>query len=236
MDTIKIQTLQNVEIEYTLANIGERILAWIVDILLILAIVVAFFVIMNFEYIPSNEVLIFLFFIPILMYDFLFEQFNDGQTPGKKLLKIKVIALDGTQGSLGKHFLRWLLRPIDIGISYGLAAVLTILINGKGQRLGDLVAGTSVVSLKQRTKSTDTVYIQQDENYEVTYPTVIHLTDKDVENIRHIARESIKRNDANVATALAEKVKSILQITSDQSDLDFLRTVVKDYSHLTSKF
>lgn len=236
MDTIKIQTLQNVEIEYTLANIGERILAWIVDILILSAIVVAFFLFINFEYIPSNEILMFLFFIPIAMYDFLFEQFNDGQSPGKKLLKIKVIALDGTQGSIGKHFLRWLLRPIDIGVSYGLAAVLTILINGKGQRLGDLVAGTSVVSLKQRTKSSDTVYIQQDDNYEVTYPTVIHLTDRDIENIRHIARESIKRNDANVSAALAEKVKSVLQITTEQSDLDFLRTIVKDYSHLTSKF
>lgn len=236
MDTIKIQTLQNVEIEYTLANIGERILAWIVDILLILAIVIAFFLLINFEFMPSSELLIFFFFIPIVMYDFLFEQFNDGQTPGKKLLKIKVIALDGTQGSLGKYFLRWLLRPIDVGISYGLAAVLTILINGKGQRLGDLVAGTSVVSLKQRTKSTDTVYIQQEDNYEVTYPTVIHLNDQDVENIRHIARESIKRNDITVSAALAEKVKSILQISTEQSDLDFLRTIVKDYSHLTSKF
>lgn len=236
MHTIKIQTLQNVEIEYTIANIGERILAWIVDMLLILAFVFAILLATNFDFFPSNELIIFLIFLPLLFFDFLFEQFNDGQTPGKKLLKIKVIALDGTQGSLGKHFLRWILRPIDVGISYGLAAVLTILINGKGQRLGDLVAGTSVVSLKQRTKSTDTVFIQQEEDYEVTYPTVIHLTDKDIENIRHIAREAIKRNDENVTTALADKVKSLLQITSEQSNIEFLRKIVKDYSHLTSKF
>ncbi len=236
MDTIKIQTLQNVEIEYTLANIGERILAWIVDIMIILSYVLSIVLIISFDWFSGSDVITFVFFVPLFFYDFAFEQFNNGQSPGKKLMKIKVIALDGTQGSFGKHFLRWILRPIDVGISYGLAAVITILINGKGQRIGDIVAGTSVVSLKQRTKSADTVFVENVENYEVTYPNVVHLTDKDIESIRYIARESIKREDSNLSSVLATKIKSLLQITTDQSDIDFLRTVVKDYSHITSKF
>ena len=60
--------------------------------------------------------------------------------------------LDGTRPGLGDYVLRWLLRPIEvIAFTSGVRQpCITILLNGKGQRLGDLAAGTTVVSLLRR--------------------------------------------------------------------------------------
>jgi hypothetical protein len=78
-------------------------------------------------------------------YYSLFEAFWNGQTPGKRLLKIRVIKDSGRQISLFEALARNLLRVIDMLPSFYLVGVITMLCNREQKRLGDLVAGTIVV-------------------------------------------------------------------------------------------
>ncbi|MCP4391191.1 MAG: RDD family protein [Gammaproteobacteria bacterium] len=92
--------------------------------------------------------LIFLFAIEWL-YPVLFEVFWRGQTPGKKALGISVINDDLTPVTLGTSLVRNLLRTIDFLPLFYLAGLVTMLCNRRFQRLGDLAAGTLVISVRE---------------------------------------------------------------------------------------
>ena len=92
--------------------------------------------------------LIFLFFIEWL-YPVLFEVFWRGQTPGKKTLAISVINDDLTPVTLGTSLVRNLLRTVDFLPLFYLAGLVTMLSNRRFQRLGDIAAGTLVISVRE---------------------------------------------------------------------------------------
>lgn len=92
--------------------------------------------------------LIFLFLIE-WFYPVLFEVFRNGQTPGKKVMGIAVIHDDLTPVSFGSSLLRNLLRSIDFLPLFYLAGVICMLCNRRFQRLGDLAAGTLVISVRE---------------------------------------------------------------------------------------
>ena len=89
--------------------------------------------------------LIFLFAIEWL-YPVLFELLMRGQTPGKKVLGIAVVNDDLSPVTLGTSLLRNLLRTVDFLPLFYLGGVVTMLCNRRFQRLGDLAAGTLVIS------------------------------------------------------------------------------------------
>jgi len=95
--------------------------------------------------------LIFLFVIEWL-YPVLFEVLARGQTPGKKLLKISVINDDLSPVTLGTSMVRNLLRTVDFLPLFYLAGLVTMLSNQRFQRLGDLAAGTLVISVPESSK------------------------------------------------------------------------------------
>lgn len=96
--------------------------------------------------------LIFLFAIEWL-YPVLFEVFWRGQTPGKKALGISVINDDLTPVSLGTSLVRNLLRTVDFLPLFYLAGLVTMLSNRHFQRLGDLAAGTLVISVRESARA-----------------------------------------------------------------------------------
>lgn len=97
--------------------------------------------------------LIFLFAIEWL-YPVLFEVFWRGQTPGKKALGISVINDDLTPVTLGTSLVRNLLRTVDFIPLFYLAGLVTMLCNRRFQRLGDLAAGTLVISVRESSRAT----------------------------------------------------------------------------------
>ena len=94
------------------------------------------------------------FFLIILfviewLYPVLFELLARGQTPGKKLLGIAVVNDDLSPVTLGTSLIRNLLRTIDFLPMFYLAGIVTMLSNRRFQRLGDLAAGTLVISISK---------------------------------------------------------------------------------------
>ena len=199
MDNFQIETAQNVSIYQNVASIGDRILAYIVDLLIIIAYwVVSIFIIAQFGLDSQAMGDIWAYYLvlglPIFLYYILFETFWDGKTPGKAVMKIRVVKLDGSKPGFGSYFVRWLMRIIDIAGSSGGIAVVSILMSEKGQRLGDMAAGTTVITEKKRARLSDSLIVDIPENYIPTYPQVTVFNDKDVQLIKTLFKDA-KRND-----------------------------------------
>ncbi len=231
MQKIRIATSQNVNIDYTSAGLGDRILAYIIDSLIIATYMIFIFTFfMGMLGIQSYAVIITLL-LPPFLYHLLCEIFMNGQSIGKRQRKIKVVKLDGSSPGIGAYLLRWMLRPVDITIFSGGIALLSIAITRHHQRLGDLAAGTTVVKTESKQ---ELPLITVEENYTPKYPEVINLSDADIEVIQRVLK--VYRDSGNMQPALVtvKKMKEVLQVNSDMPPLQFLYTLVKDYKFLTA--
>ena len=234
MEAIRIQTAQNVFIEYQPASVGDRILATLIDGVVAWCFVILLSVLISSLSVHVGTTISILLFTPYIFYHLLSEIFMDGQSIGKRAMNIKVVKLDGSQPTLGSYLLRWLLRPVDV-FFFGAGAMITISASQKGQRLGDIAAGTSVVSTRQRHRLRDAVLPEAEETYTPLYPEAIRLTDRDVSIIRESLQAYHKgeEQDSWLIQSLAEKVQNLLGVRTRQTYVEFLRTVLKDHTHLS---
>ena len=161
---ITLQTPESVELEFTLAGIGNRAYALLIDylvwgvILIGFLIVWAIFVNQLLDLIENlvgtkKQLQLWLTAIQLLItffvyvgYFVFFETLCQGQTPGKRFVKIRVIRDDGRPLRLQQATLRALLRPIDDSFFLG---VFLIIFTKREKRLGDFVAGTLVIQEEQ---------------------------------------------------------------------------------------
>ncbi len=158
---INLQTPESVELEYTLAGIGSRAYALIIDYLVLgtiifLSVVIAIF--LSYQITASDRLLsidnqlkllqwvwaieALIVFTIYIGYFVFFETIWQGQTIGKKKAKIRVIADDGKPITIGQSSLRALLRPVD---DFFFIGVFFIALGKKEKRIGDLIAGTIVI-------------------------------------------------------------------------------------------
>ncbi|GAB1430680.1 RDD family protein [Ignavibacteria bacterium] len=235
MDYVNIQTAQNVAIQYEAAGIGDRIGAYFIDALVISAYIVL--VVILFANFSSSEfgstALFVILSLPVFLYDLVLEFATDGQSVGKKIMNLKVVMLDGSQPNIGAYLLRWLLRLADCTLSTGGVAIVTIAINGKGQRLGDIAAGTCVVKIRKQMKLEDFSTIEAQTNYIPAYPQAIHLSDNDAAIIRETLRTALQQQNDALLNALAVKVSAIIGIEKPDDNKIFLKTLLNDYAALT---
>lgn len=233
MDNIQIQTTQNVDIEYEVASIGDRILATLLDYLFFLAYFLLLFLIVALvaQFSSINQIILLIFFLPVIFYDLLCETFMEGRSFGKMIMKIKVVKIDGTQANFGAYLIRWLFRIIDTRLFMGGLALITILLNGKGQRLGDMAAGTTVIKMKQKVKLSDTILNAVKPEYNIVFNEVHRLSDNDISIIKEVIQMSRRTNNSEAIKKLTTKTKQVMQVSSDLPDPKFLLTVLEDYTH-----
>lgn len=237
MDNIKIQTTQNVDIEYELASVGDRILSSLLDYLFFIIYFIVFGFIGNATGGFYNSItFIIVLLLPVLLYDLYCEIIFQGKSLGKMIMKIKVVKLDGTQASIGSYFLRWLLRIIDTVIFSPGVALLVLVLNEKGQRLGDMSAGTTVVKLKQKVTLHDTILVQQQKpDYSPVFSQVTRLSDSDIAIIKEVLMMAWRTHNNDALQKLSSKTKEVMGISTSMPDMQFLNTVLQDYSNLSEK-
>ena len=235
MQTISVRTTQNVFIQYPLASVGDRILGYLIDQLIF--VVYVFIVIAIAQSIDMEQIwlLIALLSIPYILYRLLFEIFMNDQTPGKRAMQIKVVRINGTPATVGDYVLRWIFGLIELNVASGLIAMLSVIIGGKGQRLGDLVAGTTVIKLiEQRQATAQEVFVSPENNYEVSFPQAVQLNSSDIELIQRSLEINRDLGNQKPMLAITEKVKTQLGVKTDMPPIKFLYVLIKDYNHLTS--
>lgn len=235
MDKFQIETAQNISIQQNVAGLGDRILAFIIDSFIIgLYLIIAGMSLGALDLDRGGLMTYYLVLgIPSFLYYLLWEVFWNGQTPGKAALQIRVVKLDGSRPAFSNYLVRWLLRLIDISICSGGIAVVTILINGKGQRLGDIAAGTTVISEKPRMGLVNTIGVDLPEDYEPKYPQVTLLKDIDIQNIKNMYQEARLNGDHHIILSLSQKVAELLEVKFEERPIDFIRQVISDYNYYT---
>jgi len=235
MQTIRVRTTQNVFIEYPLASVGERIAAYLIDWIILVLYTVAIVAIFAKVEVKFWYVWLIVLGVPWLLFSLLFEIFMNGQTPGKLALKIKVVRLDGTPPAIGDYLMRWIFSFVDFYILSGAVAVVVIAVGGKGQRLGDIVAGTSVVKLVEHHQiTTQNVFVPVEERYTPTFTQVVNLTEKDIELIQRALEVNRDQGNIQPVIIITEKIKGLLEIKTDLPPVKFLYTIIKDYQTITS--
>jgi uncharacterized RDD family membrane protein YckC len=155
-DQLSIETPELVALEFPLAGIGSRFIAVTVDyciqaavfITLILGVLLFIPSMQRFEGRSAKWVIAIVILVPFLLqwgYFSLFEGLWNGQTPGKRVARIRVIQQSGRAITMFESLARNLVRAVDFLPASYVAGVVCIFVTRRSQRLGDLVAGTLVV-------------------------------------------------------------------------------------------
>lgn len=242
---IEVQTTQNVTIDYETAGLGKRLLAYLIDWIFIIIWILGWLWVLSIisrfalRYLYEGDVfsiiLMSLFIFPILLYDFIFETLNNGQSPGKMILKIRVINVDGTTPSVGSYLIRWLFRLVDFTLTNDFLAVIMVAVTKKSQRLGDMLAGTTVIDLNLNAgnKQLSITDLDFHTDYKVSYADVLdRLSDKDIQTIMSIVDDQRMRDSEYFNKRLADRIKTITGYTFEGPDKVFLKKVVSDYNFL----
>ena len=163
-ETLIIETPEHVELQFALASLGNRFLACAIDHALqfsamLAALIIALTVNSTIRALSESTlekakagslwtiaILILSLFVIYFGYFALFEAFWNGQTPGKRLLKLRVIKDDGRPINIFEAFARNVIRLFDFMPTWLYSiGILTVFMNSKAKRLGDFVAGTVVI-------------------------------------------------------------------------------------------
>ena len=243
MSELSINTTQNVTINFTAASIGHRLLAFGVDLLIIIAYLISIYTLLAYTGFSqlvsgldgwSQMAVQSIIFLPVMFYSLIFETFFEGQSLGKKLVRIKVVKIEGYQASFGDYLIRWLFRMIDIVISSGVIGFVSIIMNKKAQRLGDMAAGTSVITLRNNINISSTILEEINDDYKPTYPLVIKLSDNDVRIIKENFIKAKASRDFELFQKLTDKIESVTGIKNQSGNhVDFINTIIKDYNYYT---
>lgn len=196
---IEFQTPENITVSYPLAGAGSRYLAFVVDTLLLfvfnaLFAIVALMLVMAFVALDgptgplfeaNAAILVIIGFVILgfgsILYFILFEIAMDGQTPGKRLLRCRVVMERGFSLGAAAIILRGIFRVIDAIPVFWLVP----LANEKVQRFGDMVAGTVVVMEDEVHVSPMRALLLEREPERIVYRfapgQAAQLTDRDIE-------------------------------------------------------
>lgn len=235
MPELQINTTQNVKINFISAGVGERLLAYILDV----AIKIGYLIVVSnvfgafegmdqWSQIGINTLLSF----PVIFYTLTLESLLEGQTIGKKAMKIKVVKIDGYQASISDYLVRWFFRIVDIYV-LGMG-FFVIIFSKRSQRFGDMVAGTAVITLRDKVNINHTILEELSEDYQPTYPNVIKLSDNDARIIKETFTVAKASMDYNTLIKLRTKIVEVTEIKKvSGSDIEFIDTILKDYNYYT---
>lgn len=246
MNYIQINTSQNVNLKFQIASVGKRILAFVLDwvfkgaYIIILAYIAFDILNMNvlFAQLDTFSVIaiVTIALSPVVFYTLVSESLMEGQTPGKKIIGVKVIKIDGYQAKFSDYLIRWFFSLIDIYTSSALVGTISLIVSKHTQRLGGIASGTAVIDLKNNININHTILQEIKADYKPVFQQVLLLSDNDMQIIKTHYQEALKRKDYKVIKKLALKVKEITQINNTNlNDRDFIDRIIKDYNYLTAK-
>jgi uncharacterized RDD family membrane protein YckC len=155
-DLIEVVTPERVELSFPIAGIGSRFTAAFLDTLILGLIDILIFVFFLFVLFPLASagsylwtvliaIEIVLYFVISFGYFVYYEFQRNGQTPGKRMMRIRVMKYGGLPVDLTSAMIRNLMRPVDLALFASAIGFLVIFLSKLSQRTGDYVAGTVVI-------------------------------------------------------------------------------------------
>ena len=246
MSKIQIKTTQNILLAFEPASIGERMGAFAIDFVLIMGYGYLASVIIDlsghslstnpWEFSAISSVLM----LPAAFYSLVAESLMQGQTVGKRIMKIRVLKIDGYQASFGDFFIRWLFTLVEVDLFMGSAALISIISSKYSQRLGDFAAGTAVITERNKMNISHTILEELSYTYQplFTQAEVLLFSDQDAQTIKNYLALALKSKNGHLTIArLADKITEISkrEHTSFTKKSDFVQQFLKDYSFYTGR-
>ena len=235
-----IITNSYVRIDQEPASVGHRVLARTIDALFLsdysFLISLLFGVYTNLMQKEEMDIILTLVmivcYLPALCYSLLWEVFNRGQSPGKKLAGIRVVMKDGSTPSFSAYLLRWVMLIIDLYMSC--IGLIPMILTRNNQRFGDLAGGTLVI------KENDFRGIQLifhelrhlTEDYHPVFPQAENLSLEQMNLIAETLSDKTNKRSQRIYQ-LALQARSFLKIETTIPDEHFLRTLMRDYQYYT---
>jgi uncharacterized RDD family membrane protein YckC len=231
-DRLAIATPEGVEIELTLAGLGSRFIAALLDFFIRLLPLIALLVLVDPQ---SGGVGAAIFaladFGMSFFYYVLFEVLGGGRTPGKRAVGIRVVRTGGRPVTFVRSMLRNIVRIVD-AIGFYFVGMLAIFITNNNQRLGDLAAGTLVVRDRhgdrrhgEAPSSTGATYDAGDAvNWDVSA-----VSAEDVATVRAFLERRASLGSAarvDLARRLSERLRPLVGGASEPSHERFLEKLV----------
>jgi uncharacterized RDD family membrane protein YckC len=271
MSVIKVPTNFNIDVEFEIPEFYKRLVALLLDFVILFFYFKIAVVILQTIYNSSNVwdsdtqynihwLSIVLILLPILSYHAFMEITMNGQSIGKKIMGLRVVDENGGKASISQFLIRWLVRDTwflmilliaiatEAGgkqaeavfiyitvIAYFFVDIALVVSSKKGQRLGDLLAKTILISTRTNANIEQTVFQEVADNYTPSFPQIMQLSDKDLNAIKSILETARKKGDFTMAEAACYKIKAHLKIESNLEPFDFLEVLLKDYNYLSTK-
>lgn len=243
MNSIEITTAQKVIIQYELASLGNRFVAFFIDMMILFGGLIFLNIIAlqifygdwdNYQY------YLYLVMIPyFLFYTLVSEILLDGQTIGKRSMGLKVVKLNGDPAGAFDYVMRWAFRFLDIWFSLGSIAAMLISASPNAQRLGGVLSGTTVIRKNSTRNFTlkDILSISTRADYEPHYPEVVKMSEQDMLFVKKVLDRLKKyKNKAHkeALVKLANRMAEQLEVkVEEKQPQQFLRTLLTDYIVLT---
>ncbi|NLN33317.1 MAG: RDD family protein [Flavobacteriaceae bacterium] len=207
------------------------------------------------------EILFVILLFPALFYSLWTEFLFNGQTFGKMICKIRVVKLNGYKAGFTEYFTRWIFRFVDfwtgsfmllffipifgldtamilaamMTMMTGIVAFISIIRTRNSQRLGDIVAGTTVLKLREKHSIDITILEEIQETYIPKYSQVMKLSDNDARIIKDTFVIARKNRDYVTLRRLRSRLEEVMDVKGEQSDVEFIDRVMKDFNYYTQK-
>lgn len=233
--TLEVRTPESIAFHYELAGLGSRFLALMVDQaiqVLVLVAILAALVLAGMRELAARHgapsvtdkvtvsiagaILIAIVFAVLFGYFIVFEAAWNGQTPGKRLLGLRVVRDGGYPLDFGASLIRNLIRVGEWIFGYYVIAAISAVLSPENKRLGDLAAGTIVV--RDARLAAPSALAQRDEP---TYAATAYLSGEE----RVLIKRFLERRDAldgarraEIAASLATRVRN--RVPSELARLD----------------
>jgi len=260
MARLTVHTPFNIDLEFAVAPIFKRGAAYGID-LLITAI---------FAFVMTSTVLdkasglddlleasqLFLIVLPIYLYHLVCELLMNGQSLGKKIMRIRVVNESGNAASTSQFLLRWILsipNLASVGVAYylltmpvvvlavgilALPDIISMAISETGKRIGDRAANTVVIDLRYKTDIEHTIFreVGTQTDYVPKFPEVMQLTDKDINTLRNLLSQKRTSDLDLYVDRVARRIEDVLKIHNNSMDpYYFFEELLHDYNFITQQ-
>lgn len=244
MAKIDVTTTQNVTIQYETAGFLWRFIAWLIDTSIIgIVFFIIIYLAISFGAVFDSDLQMYLL-VAVLMtlkyfYSLVIEMFTNGQSIGKKIVGITVIKLNGNALETSDYLVRWAYRAVDFGMSFFSVGSIAVLMSEKNQRLGDMIANTTVVKLKPDRIVTldDLQNLPDKEDFIPKYPEVVRYTDEEMLALKNLlirCQQYPNNTYYDILHKTVNTLKEQLGIEgAKMDDMNFLREIISEYVILT---
>ena len=260
MALLKVSTPFNIDLDFNVASVVKRSIAYLLDIGIAMVYVLVLQLTIFDQQVEIEQLFqaayLFLLIIPLYSYHFLSEVFMKGQSLGKKIMGIRVVDANGNAASTSQLFLRWILSMPNMIFPFlcyyiwyspyvimilavvALPDVIAMSANSSGKRIGDIAANTAVVSTKNVLHIDQTIFkeVSLETGYTAKYPEVMRLTDKDINSLKDLTQKKRTRDLDDYSDRVASRIEEVLSINNQSGDAySFFEELLTDYNYFTLK-